>query len=359
MTNWQIGESGTGVTIDAQGRGEFTNTVTNAGPQQDRAVLTITPLDGAAAGWFVVEEPQRAVPPGESVVYRVVVTVAPGTAPGDYACQPVVYSADSDPSESSATGLRQLIKVPETAPPPPGFPKWAFLVIAAVVLIVAGVLWKVLSGGGGLEATERPEATGTAEVGQTLATTNGEWSKQEDDDVFTVQWERCNADGDDCAAIDGATLPTFPVGADDVGSTLRSMVTATVGDESATESSAPTDVVPEPPAQPPVPVPDLVGDTRSQALAKLSGNFVAVVVTAGPSSGVCNPVVESQNPSDGTLLEVGATVTIATRPPLPILQCIQFPIFDDGFIIVDEPLQQFDDDFFDQFEDLEEGQSTP
>ena len=71
MTTWQIGESTTELTLDGSGRGEVTFTVTNTGAAQDRAVLTVTPLDGAADDWFTVEEPQRAVAPGASVEYPV------------------------------------------------------------------------------------------------------------------------------------------------------------------------------------------------------------------------------------------------------------------------------------------------
>ena len=84
-----------------------------------------------------MDEPQRAVAPGASVVYLVTVKVPPGTAAGTYGLQGVAYSADTDPSESSVTSKRVGITVP---PPPPkkGIP-WIFLVIAAVLLLIVGL----------------------------------------------------------------------------------------------------------------------------------------------------------------------------------------------------------------------------
>ena len=87
MTTWQIGESGTELVLDGDGEGEVTFTITNTSELQDRAVLTVTPLDGAADDWFTVDEPQRAVGPGASVVYAVEVKVPPGTAAGSFGMQ--------------------------------------------------------------------------------------------------------------------------------------------------------------------------------------------------------------------------------------------------------------------------------
>ena len=73
--NWQIGESGTALALDPQGRGEVTFTVTDASTTADRAVLTVNPLDGAADGWFTVTEPMRPVAAGASVVFPAGVAV--------------------------------------------------------------------------------------------------------------------------------------------------------------------------------------------------------------------------------------------------------------------------------------------
>ena len=135
MSRWQIGESGPSVTLDGRGRGEVTFTVTNVGSAQDRSMLTVTPLDGAAAGWFQVEEPQRLVAPGASVVYPVEIAVPPAVPAGTYGLQAVAYSADTDPSRSSVTSKRISVALTRAARPTRP-PRWLWILIAVVVLLV-------------------------------------------------------------------------------------------------------------------------------------------------------------------------------------------------------------------------------
>jgi len=159
VTTWQIGESGTTVQMK-DGSGAVTFTVTNPTDVEDRVVLTVTPLDGAAAEWFTVERPQRTVDGHGSVVISVTVSVPPDTAAGTYAFQGVAYSADSDPSESSATSKR--IEVPVGTPVPPQHgPRWPYLVAALAVVLVVGVVAFLLTRGGDAEATHDPPQTTT------------------------------------------------------------------------------------------------------------------------------------------------------------------------------------------------------
>jgi hypothetical protein len=72
--------------------------------------------------------------------------------------------------------------------------------------------------------TEAPKITGSAEVGQTLSTSNGSWT--ESPTSFTYEWQRCNSSGSGCVEIPGATGSTYKVASGDVGSTLRAAVTA-------------------------------------------------------------------------------------------------------------------------------------
>jgi hypothetical protein len=135
LSRWQIGESGTAVTLDDRGRGEVTFTVTNVGEAQDRSMLAITPLDGAVADWFVVEEPQRVVAPGASVVYPVDITVPPEVPAGTYGLQAVANTADTDPQASSVTSKRISLALTRPAVPRRA-PRWLWLVVAAVVLLI-------------------------------------------------------------------------------------------------------------------------------------------------------------------------------------------------------------------------------
>ena len=329
MSNWQIGESGTAFPLDDVGRGEVTLTVTNTGPTQDRAVLTVTALDGAAESWFTIEEPQRAVPPGQSVTYLCRAELPPETAAGTYACQFVAYSADRDPSESSATSRRITVEKSVPAKPTPKTPWWIFAVAAAVVLLVIRVIaWIVLPDGGGELANEAaPTVTGQPQVLQPLAATPGEWS--DDGLAFTFAWQRCDAAGDNCAAIDGATLPAYAVGADDVGSTLRVEVTATKGDDSAEAASEPVGPVTDVGGAP-VAVPNVVGMSASQATSLLSENFQVIRLTAGDPVDSCNPPVTDQSPNGGVTLARGEAVAISTPPGSPVILCVKAEIAEQG-----------------------------
>ncbi len=319
MPSWQISESGTAVALDDQGRGEVTFTVTNAGTEQDRSVLTVSPLDGAAETWFTVEEPQRVVAAGQSAAYLCKVGVPADTAAGTYALQAIAYSADHDPGESSATSRRVTMEVAE--PPEPSKPKWwLYLVIALVVAAVIGAALWFLFKDDGFGNTEKPVVTGTPEVLQELSTSEGEWS--EEDPRLAVQWQRCDAEGEDCEDIANATLSSYTAGNDDIDRALRVEITATTaGDESATATSDPTAPVKAPDLVS-VPVPPVVNLTLSEANGVLSASFQVVVVTAGDPINTCNPPVEDQSPVAGTMLKQGEQVTISTRPPFG--KCFRF-----------------------------------
>jgi hypothetical protein len=79
-----------------------------------------------------------------------------------------------------------------------------------------------------------PTITGTAQVGQTLTASPGQWTNSPT--ASTYQWQHCDAGGSACAAIAGATASTYVVQPGDVGGTIRVTVTATgtVGSGSAT-----------------------------------------------------------------------------------------------------------------------------
>ena len=70
--------------------------------------------------------------------------------------------------------------------------------------------------------TVLPAITGTAQQGQTLQSSTGTWKP----DPYAYQWRRCNSSGAGCADIAGATLASYTLVAADVGSTVRSQVTA-------------------------------------------------------------------------------------------------------------------------------------
>jgi hypothetical protein len=88
-------------------------------------------------------------------------------------------------------------------------------------------------------ATARPALTGTAATGSALSASNGTWSGGP---AFAVTWRRCDAAGNACAAIAGATGASYAPTNADVGKTLRARVTATRG-RSVSSDSPPSAVV--------------------------------------------------------------------------------------------------------------------
>ena len=74
--------------------------------------------------------------------------------------------------------------------------------------------------------TLRPVLSGSAVVDQTLATSTGTWSGTPPLS-YTFQWRRCDASGNNCTDIAGATKQTYTLTVADVGSKLYAGVTAT------------------------------------------------------------------------------------------------------------------------------------
>ena len=73
--------------------------------------------------------------------------------------------------------------------------------------------------------TAAPAASGVPSKGQLLTTSNGSW-KGTTPMSDGYQWLRCDSSGANCASIAGATASTYTLGVADVGSTVRSQVTA-------------------------------------------------------------------------------------------------------------------------------------
>jgi hypothetical protein len=100
--------------------------------------------------------------------------------------------------------------------------------------------------------TASPVVSGTPEVGQTLSASTGTWTGAPT--AYAYQWQDCNTAGESCANIGAAgTSSSYKLVADDVGHTLRAVVTATNdGGSTPASSTATVTVVAEPPPPPPV-----------------------------------------------------------------------------------------------------------
>ena len=85
-------------------------------------------------------------------------------------------------------------------------------------------------------AVTPPSIGGSTVHGDTLAATTGSWNGAPT--AYAYQWNRCDATGNACVAIPGATAPTYVLGSADIGTTLRVAVTASNHYGSATSTSA-------------------------------------------------------------------------------------------------------------------------
>ncbi len=85
--------------------------------------------------------------------------------------------------------------------------------------------------------TKAPTVSGTPRAGETLTAHDGTWTGTPTI-RYGHQWQRCDGQGKSCKSIAGATAATYVATADDVGATLRVVVTA--GNWIASVSQAPS-----------------------------------------------------------------------------------------------------------------------
>jgi RHS repeat-associated protein len=93
-----------------------------------------------------------------------------------------------------------------------------------------------------LSSTVAPTISGEAVAGSALTASSGSWSGT-GTLSYAYQWQRCNASGEACTSIEGATARSYLPASGDVGSTLRVVVTASNGTEELSETSSPSSVV--------------------------------------------------------------------------------------------------------------------
>ena len=92
-----------------------------------------------------------------------------------------------------------------------------------------------------------PSISGSTSVGQALTESHGSWANNPT--AYTYQWEDCDATGQSCSAIGGATGQSYVLTANDLGDTIRVQEMASnAGGPGQPETSAATPVVgPTPP----------------------------------------------------------------------------------------------------------------
>ncbi len=92
--------------------------------------------------------------------------------------------------------------------------------------------------------SKRPTIKGKPDLGRTLTASTGSWDG--DPTGYAYQWQRCNAAGNACAAVDSATGESYAVRRDDIGATLRVQVKATNAGGTTTATSDHTDSIGKP-----------------------------------------------------------------------------------------------------------------
>jgi hypothetical protein len=111
---------------------------------------------------------------------------------------------------------------------------------------LAGILAVVIVGSGVAAAKAKPvnntapKIFGAARVGQVLSGDRGDWTNVSS---YAYAWLRCNANGNGCNPISGATGTTYQLTAADDGHRIRFRVTATNGEGSTVATTAATAVV--------------------------------------------------------------------------------------------------------------------
>jgi hypothetical protein len=127
----------------------------------------------------------------------------------------------------------------------------AALTLAALVAAVTAFAGSGFAQGSAAQANYAPVAlappsiSGSAQVDQTLTASQGGWSYQSTP-AWTYQWVRCDSAGNNCGNVNGQTGTTYKVVTDDVGHTLRVVVTAHNNEGTTAATSAQTAVVANP-----------------------------------------------------------------------------------------------------------------
>lgn len=127
------------------------------------------------------------------------------------------------------------------------------IVIAALATAIGAVFGTAQNGlaaGTPPANTTAPSISGTPQQGKTLTADHGVWSGTTPI-TYSYQWRRCDATGNNCAGISGATARLYDLRGQDVGHTLRVRVTAHNSAGSASDDSAATAVVIPATAPPP------------------------------------------------------------------------------------------------------------
>jgi hypothetical protein len=150
------------IRLNGTGQGELTFTVSNALGRRVRGRALVEPEGATPGQWLALEgEPERDFPPDGTHQYSVRVAVPPGTSQGQHAFHLSMVNV-ANPDEEFAVGPSASFQVPlPQAPAPKKFP-WAWVALAAGILLISLVTFFSLRDG----ADEEAGVGGSGEVEQ-------------------------------------------------------------------------------------------------------------------------------------------------------------------------------------------------
>ena len=196
--------------------------------------------------------------------------------------------------------------------------------------------------------TSDPAIAGAAQVGSTLTATTGSWTG-DSPITYSFTWLRCNASGNACTAIAGATSQSYLLVAGDLATTLRVSVVAVNGAGAGGGVSAPSAAIASTPSAPTSSVaPTVTGSVRQgQVLTASPGTWTGTGTitytyqwkrcdTAGQACADASSVI-AQNTITLAAADVGKTIRAvviattgagsasATSAPSPIVLSTNAP----------------------------------
>jgi hypothetical protein len=155
---------------------------------------------------------------------------------------------------------------------------------------------------------EPPVISGTAAVGNRLTASSGDWVGTRPI-TYAFRWLRCNAQGESCAQISGATDNSYTVAEADVGRTLRVNVTAENSRGRSSKRSAQTAVVggQQPPPTGTIPAGDLKAAGDRLVVASVSFSPNPVTSRTDPITVRVRVTARGGRPVSGALVFMRAT----------------------------------------------------
>jgi eukaryotic-like serine/threonine-protein kinase len=130
------------ISVNPDGKGEVTFTVTNSAARPIRAQIKARPLEETKSEWLsIIGEPERDFTPG--VTQQVVVQLPAGTPAGKHFFRIDAISVEN-PDEDYSEGPVVALKRGLPAPPARPFPWWILIVVSVSLVLVSGLVYLLI-----------------------------------------------------------------------------------------------------------------------------------------------------------------------------------------------------------------------